>query len=107
MELVKRLEEKRKKPKLRETRLGIFSFICALLSLAYMNVYLITLGGLDGLSNFFFQFTPTIGVVLALVSFTRFNYKKTFTWWALGLFLFMLVCVFVIGFFEFTIYPKP
>lgn len=107
MELVKRIKEKRNEPKLRETRLGVLSFVCALLTLTYLNVFLIRLDGIKGISNFFFQVIPTVGVILALASFTRINYKKTFTWWALGLYLFMLVCVLVIGFFEFVIYPKP
>lgn len=107
MELVKRMKAKRKEHKLRETRLGVISFICALLTLAYFNVFLISLNGLEGITGFFFQVIPTIGVLLALFSFTRINYKKTFAWWALGLFLFMVVCIAVIGFFEFVIYPKP
>lgn len=107
MELVNRLKQKRKEPKLRETRLGVLSFVCALLTLAYLNIFLIKLGGLEGFSSFFLQIVPSVGVILALASFTRVNYKKTFTWWSLGLYLFMLLCVVVIGFFEFVIYPKP
>ncbi len=107
MELVRRLKQKNKIPKMRETRLGVLSFICALLSLAYLNVFLISLNGMAGISELFLKLLPTIGILLALASFTRVTYKKTFTWWTLGLYLFMLICVIVIGFFEFAIYPKP
>lgn len=107
MELVNPSKQKRKKTKVRETRLGVFSFICALLTLAYLNISLITRNNLDGASIFFFQIAPAIGIVLAMASLTRRQYKKTFTWWVLGLYLFMLLTFLVIGFFEFTIYPKP
>ncbi|MGP4040153.1 hypothetical protein ACTWP4_09700 [Gracilibacillus sp. D59] len=105
MELVKGVN--RKEPKLRETRLSIFSFICALLTLAYFNIFLMTSNGLPLFSNLFLQIVPGMGVVSALLSFTRLNYKKRFALWALGLFLFMLICVFIVGFIEFATYTKP
>lgn len=107
MELVKKLKAKRKEPKLRETRFGVISFICALLTLAYFNLVLLNLDSFEGFANLFFQVVPTIGVISTLLSFTRINYKKTFTWWAIALYLFIVVCAFVIAFFSYTIYPKP
>lgn len=107
MELVDRFKNKRKEPKLRETKFGMFSFVCALLTLAYLNIFLMTLDGMLLFSNLFFQAIPAVGVISAFLSFVRVNYKKTFTWWALSLYLFMLICIVVVGFFEFAIYPKP
>lgn len=107
MELVKRLRRKGKEPKLRETRLGLVSFVCALLTLAYFNIFLMTLEGFDIFSNIFLQIIPTVGILSALLSFTRIRYKKTFTWWAIALYLFMLLCFLVIFFIEFATYMKP
>ncbi len=107
MELVKKLKENRKVPKLRETRFGIVSFVFALLTLAYLNIFLMTLSGMELFSSFFLQAIPAIGVISGVLSLTRVNYKKTFTWWAFALYLFMVVCILMVGFFEFAIYPKP
>ncbi|WP_456276388.1 hypothetical protein [Bacillus sp. AK128] len=107
MELVKRLSGKGKEPKLRETRLGIVSFVCALLSLAYLNIFLMTLDGFDVFSNLFLQIIPAVGILSALLSFTRTRYKKNFTWWAIALYLFMFICIIVIFFVEFATYMKP
>ena len=107
MELVKKTKGQKKQPKLRETRWGVLSFVCALLSLAYFNILLMTLDGVVFFSNLFLQAIPAVGILSAFISFTRRSYKKTFTWWALALYLFMIICVFIIGFFEFVIYPKP
>ncbi|WP_208589619.1 hypothetical protein [Gracilibacillus suaedae] len=105
MELVKRSNSK--KPKLRETRLSIFSFICALLTLAYFNMMLMTSIGLPLFSNVFLLIVPVLGVISGLLSFTRLKYKNTFAWWSLGLFLFIFVSVVVVGFIELATYTKP
>ncbi|MRG87189.1 hypothetical protein [Salinibacillus xinjiangensis] len=107
MELVKRLKEKQENPNQRQTRFGVFSFACALLTLAYFNIFLITLEGIDIFSNLFLQAIPTIGVIAAVVSLFRVSYKRTFTWWALALYGFMIICILVIGFVEFVTYTKP
>ncbi|APH06526.1 hypothetical protein [Bacillus weihaiensis] len=107
MELVKWLNVKRKEPKYRETRFGIVSFVCAILTLAYFNLFLMTLDGFDVFSNLFLQIIPFVGIISAFLSFTRINYKKTFTWWAIALYLFMLICFIVIFFVEFATYMKP
>lgn len=107
MELVKRLKDKRRGPKLIETRLGVFSFVITLLTLAYFNIFLIRLDGVTLFSNLFLLVLPVIGVISALLSFTRFNYKKTFAWWALALYMFMLICIVIILFIEFATYTKP
>ncbi|TGB01101.1 hypothetical protein [Halobacillus salinus] len=103
MELVK----KKKKVKLGETRLGVVSFVCALLTLAYLNIFLLTSGGPDPFSNLFLQVVPTVGVLTGLISLIKVNHRRTFTWWALGLYGFMFVCILVIGFVEFATYTKP
>ncbi|RIW34024.1 hypothetical protein D3H55_10535 [Bacillus salacetis] len=102
MELVKK-----KTVKTKETRLGIASFICALISLAYLNIFLIRMDDIGRLSDIFFMFLPLIGVGLALFSFIRIQHRKTFAWWALGLYGFMLICIVTIFFFGFVINPKP
>ncbi|MFD1848572.1 hypothetical protein [Oceanobacillus bengalensis] len=106
MELVKQMKKKRKN-RYRESKLSIFSFICALLTLAYFNIFLMTLDGIDILTNLFLQILPTIGILTALLSFTRVNHKKTFAYWSLALYLFIVICIVVVGFFELSIYPKP
>ncbi|MBA2176232.1 hypothetical protein H0266_15145 [Halobacillus locisalis] len=103
MELVK----KKPKIKLRETRLGVVSFICALLTLGYLNIFLLSLEGYSPIANLFLQIIPTTGIITGLLSLVRVRYRKTFTWWAFGLYGFMFVCVLVIGFIEFATYTKP
>lgn len=107
MELVNRMKQKRKEPKLRETRFGLVAFVCALLTLAYFNIFLMTLEGFNVFSNIFLQIIPTVGILSSLLSFTRISYKKTFTWWAIAIYLFMLLCFLVIFFIEFATYTKP
>lgn len=102
MELVKK-----KTTKTKETRLGVYSFVCALMSLAYLNIFLIRMDEIGALFHFFFMYLPVIGVGLALFSFIRFRYKKTFTLWALGLYAFIFICIVVIFFFGLVINPKP
>jgi cell division protein FtsW (lipid II flippase) len=102
MELVKK-----KTPKTKETRLGVYSFICALTSLAYLNIFLIRMDDIGSLFHFFFMYLPLIGVGLALSSFIRIHYKKTFAWWALGIYAFMFLCIVAIFFFGMVINPKP
>ncbi|MFD1019545.1 hypothetical protein [Thalassobacillus hwangdonensis] len=103
MELVK----KNPKLKLRETRFGVVSFLCALLTLAYLNIFLLSLNSFNPFANLFLQIIPTTGIITGFVSFFRVGYRKTFTWWALGLYAFMFICVVFIGFIEFATYTKP
>ncbi|WP_371069459.1 hypothetical protein [Sediminibacillus sp. JSM 1682029] len=99
---------KRKKArKVAETRLGVASFILALFTLAYFNVFLMTKSSLGAFSNMFLQIIPAIGLLLAFLSFFRVHYKKTFTWWALFVYVFIGISLVTILFVEFIIYPKP
>ena len=107
MGLVKNLLSKNKKPKLRETRLGIASFVCALVSLAHINFILMTNNSPPIVSKLLFPIFPMTGIFLALLSLTRVQYKKTYTWLAFGIYAFIAICMFAIFIFAYSIYPKP
>ncbi|MCC2250144.1 hypothetical protein JUJ52_09205 [Virgibacillus sp. AGTR] len=100
-------KEKKKRLKLRETKFGIASFICALLTLAYLNIFLLTFGEVAGLTNIFFGVLPFLGTLFGLISLTRMNFKKTFTLLAFSIYVFTAFCIVIVGFFELSIYPKP
>lgn len=107
MGLVKKITGRSKKPKLRETKLGIIAFILALISLAHFNFLLMTHFSPPIGTLLFYPILPMVSVLCALLSFTRVEYKKTYTWLALAIYVFIVICMGVIFFFAFTIYPKP
>ncbi|KIL51534.1 hypothetical protein KP77_10460 [Jeotgalibacillus alimentarius] len=98
MELVKK--------KKGESRLSAAAFIISLISLAHLNIFLLTQESLNGFS-FFYMLLPFISLILFIASFFQKGYSRTFGWWGVLIYAFIFVSIVVIFFSAFTIYPKP
>ncbi|WP_404407012.1 hypothetical protein [Jeotgalibacillus malaysiensis] len=98
MELVKK--------KKGESKLSVSAFIISLISLAHLNIFLMTQENLNGFS-FFYVFLPCISLVLLISSFFQKGYSRTFGWWSVFIYAFIFICIVVIFISAFSIYPTP